>query len=241
MEYMEQQLDYKKGKVREGIAAGLPIAIGYLPVAMAFGLLAKAVGVSLTGTFLFSLLVFAGASQFMALNLISTGIAAGEIILATLLLNMRHLLMSASLAARLRDRRSKWLPMVSFGITDETFSVAATREGELETPFLLALNGIAYSAWVGGSLVGYIAGEILPASIQNSMAVALYALFVAILVPEIRKCIKIALLAGGAGLINIILNKVKILPSGWNLVTAIAITAFLGALFLKGENGEVEG
>lgn len=86
---------------KEGWLAGAPVVIGYFPVAMAFGLLAKAVHVPLLEACLFSLIVFAGASQFMALELLRAGVATGGIVAATLLLNLRHLMMSASLAVRL--------------------------------------------------------------------------------------------------------------------------------------------
>lgn len=219
--------------LREGAAAAFPIMIGYLPAAMAFGLLSKTTGVTLWESFLFSVLVFAGASQFMALNLITAGAAAGEIILATLLLNFRHFLMSASLAARLQGEKSRWLPLVAFGVTDETFSVASLRQGEPSVPYLLALEGCSYASWVGGTLLGYLAGAALPPSIRDSMGIALYAMFAAILVPEIRKSVKVGILAGSSGLINAVLSGFKLLPTGWSLITATVAAAAAGAFLFK--------
>lgn len=90
-----------KNSVRSGALVALPVMLGYFPIAMAFGLLAKNTGISIRDTGLFSLLVFAGASQFMALDLISTGVNMASIILATFLLNLRHLMMTASLQSSL--------------------------------------------------------------------------------------------------------------------------------------------
>lgn len=222
---------------REGIIAAVPIFIGYLPIAMAFGLLAKGMGVSLKDTFLFSAVVYAGASQFMALNLLQAGLASGEIILATLLMNFRHFLMSASLAARLEGKKSKWLPLLAFGVTDESFSVAATRNGRLNTPFLAGLQLIPYIGWLIGTLLGYLIGSALPAAIQNSMGIALYAMFIAILLPEIKKSAQAGILAFSAGIIHTMLNSLKLLPSGWSLIVAITLVAGLGALLLKEERG----
>lgn len=146
---------------RAGFKAGLAIAVGYFPVAMAFGIMAKAIGISFLETSLFSLLVFAGASQFMALNLLKTGVMAGEIVLATLLLNFRHFLMSAALSARWAERGSGRLALIAFGITDETLALAATREEKLTFPFLLALEGTAYLAWVLGTAAGHRLGDVL--------------------------------------------------------------------------------
>lgn len=227
--------------VKEGFSAGIPIAIGYIPSAIAFGLLAKGVGASFIHTTLFSVLVYAGASQFMAINLIQTGVAATEIILATFLLNLRLSLMSASLATKLQEKRMGLLSIIAFGITDETFSVAATRKKELNASFLLGLNAMAYLAWGGGTILGYAIGEFLPSSIQQSMGIALYAMFVAILVPEVKKSIPVLLLAVGAGGLNWILNIVNILPSGWNLITAMTLSAVAGAVFYKEGKGEEKG
>lgn len=224
--------------IRSGAAAAFPIVIGYIPAAMAFGLLAKAVNVSLLNSLLFSVLVFAGASQFMALNLIKAGAAMGEIVLATLLLNLRHFLMSASLAARLKQKRNPWLPIIAFGVTDETFSVAAIRDEKPTVPFMLALEGVSYSSWVGGTVIGYLVGEILPASVQSSMGIALYAMFAAIIVPEMKKSVLVAILAFGSGALNAVLTFLKWLPSGWNMIAATVIVAALGAFFTKDENKE---
>ena len=88
--------------LKEGFISGLPIVIGYIPVAMAFGLLAKSMNVSFKDNFLFSSVVFAGSSQFLALGLIQAGISAGSIILSVFLLNLRHFMMSAALSMRLK-------------------------------------------------------------------------------------------------------------------------------------------
>lgn len=238
MEYRSELLKEEPLSFKNGIASGIPIAIGYLPSAMAFGLLAKAVGASFLDTALFSLLVYAGASQFMAINLISTGVAAIEIILATFLLNLRHMLMSASLAAKLQEKRLGLVALIAFGVTDESFSVAATRKEELSAAFTLALNFVAYSAWVGGTVLGFLIGEFLPVSLQQSMGIALYAMFAAILVPEVKKSFRLLGLAFGAGAMNWMLSLLKILPSGWNLITAMTASALIAAVFFKEEEGE---
>lgn len=228
---------------KNGLIAAFPIVIGYFPVAMAFGLLARNVHVSLPESALFSLMVFAGASQFMALQLIKAGVAAGNIILATFLLNLRHMLMSASLSVRLKEIPKRWLPVLAFGITDESFSVSSLAQGKLTVPYLLALHFSPYLAWVGGTIAGYLLSAILPAAIQNSLGIGLYALFIALLVPEIKKSLNALFLGGLAAIIYVILYYAKLLPSGWNLVMAMLIAAVAGALFLKDEeikeeNGE---
>ncbi|AVX20309.1 MULTISPECIES: AzlC family ABC transporter permease [Carboxydocella] len=223
---------------RAGCKAGLAIAVGYFPVAMAFGLMAKAINVSGLEATLFSLLVFAGASQFMALNLIKAGVFSGEIILATLLLNFRHFLMSAALSTRLEDRRFWRLALVAFGITDETFALAMTREGKLNFSFLLGLEGTAYLAWVLGTVTGYLLGDGLPPAWQNSLAIGLYAMFAAILVPEGKKSARLLMVAALAGLINTGLSYLGRLPGGWNLIIAMVAAAAFALVMERGREEE---
>jgi len=141
--------------IKEGLVTGFPIVIGYVPIAMAFGILAKATGITMMDSFLFSALVYAGASQFMALNLLNAGVGIGEIIVATLLMNFRHFLMSASLSTKMRNREKKWIPLIAFGVTDETFSVASFKKQMIDKEFILPLQAVAYFSWIGGTFLGY--------------------------------------------------------------------------------------
>lgn len=212
-----------------GFRAGFPVLIGYFPVAVAFGILAKTAGLSAGDSVAFSVLVFAGASQFMALNLIKAGVAFSGIILATLLLNLRHLLLSAALAAKIAVPDKRWLPVVAFGVTDETFAVSATNDGPLGISFLLALEGTAYLGWVSGTLTGYLAGSVLPASLGKSMGIGLYSLFVAILIPGFKKSWSIVALTLSAGLFHALLDWIKLWPAAWNLIASIICCSLLGA------------
>lgn len=221
--------------VKEGILAGMPIFIGYFPAAMAFGLLAKTSHINFGESLLFSVFVFAGASQFMALNLLNSGIAITEIIIATFLLNLRHLLMSASLATRVQCRL-KDLPMIAFGVTDETFSVAVTHTGQLNTKFLLMLELTAYTGWVSGTIAGYLIGSTLPSALQTSMEIVLYALFVSIIIPEAKKTFQYGMMAVIAGALHLSLVYMKWLPSGWNLITAVLISTAIGAYWFRPDN-----
>ncbi|SMP54255.1 AzlC family ABC transporter permease [Anoxynatronum buryatiense] len=215
-------------KAKDGLAAGVPIIMGYVPVAIAFGVLSRNVGISLLHTQLFSLVVFAGASQFMAINLIALGTGMGQIILTTLLMNFRHFLMSASLSQRLGPQPKTRIPLLAFGVTDEVFSVAMTRRESLSPSFVLVLEVMAYLSWNSGTFLGYWLGDILPAMVQASLGIALYALFVAILLPEMRRSRQVLVLALGAGLLHTLLEKADLLPGGWNLVAVIVLVSWLG-------------
>lgn len=233
----------KRGKVnndfREGAKAGVPIVIGYVPIAMAFGILSKTTGISMLDSFLFSLMVFAGASQFMALNLLAIGAGMGEIILTTLLVNLRHFLMSASLAARMKGNIKRWIPLIAFGVTDESFSVLSFKEGDITKDFTLGLQLTAYISWVVGTVLGYLAGGLLPQIVSDGMGIALYAMFVAILVPELKKSNKVVILVLLSGATNTLLNYFEILPKGWNMILTIILVSSVGA-YLYGEDYKEE-
>lgn len=222
----------------QALKAGIPIFIGYAPAAMAFGILAKGCGISLLECFLFSAVVFAGASQFIALNLLMTGMGAGGVVLTTLLVNFRHFLMSASLATRMNNMEKKFLAMIAFGITDEVFSVLSFKKGPLSKTYVFILQFSAYSAWVSGTVSGYVVGGFLPEILTKSMGVALYALLLAILLPSMKSSIKSAALAISAGVLNTILIRMDILPNGWTIIVCILSIALVGSFWTSTQEKE---
>lgn len=215
-----------------GLKAGLPIAVGYIPIAIAFGLLSMSSSVPFHITLLLSMLVFAGASQFIAIQMMNTGAMWGGILLFTFLLNLRHFLMSASLSARL-PRLPLWQKtFLSFGITDETFSVASfAANNQLSFPFLIALNGIAYSSWVFGTVIGYGVGTILPRQFQSGMGIALYAMFIAILVPAMNR-LRLFLVLSAAGLNTLFANR---FPAGISIILSTVLVAAAATFLFPSE------
>ena len=222
-------------EVKTAVKAGIPIFIGYFPAAVAFGILAATSGVSLLETFLFSGVVFAGASQFIALNLLLTGMGPLGIILTTLLVNFRHFLMSASLATRLRNLNRGTYFALAFGVTDEVFSVLAFTKGKLTPAFVLTLEMSAWSGWVSGTLSGFLLGGFLPEILTQSMGVALYALLLAILMPEIKASSTSLCLAVASGLLNTLLIHLDILPTGWTIIVCILVVASVGAFLTQNQ------
>ncbi|NLJ98703.1 MAG: AzlC family ABC transporter permease, partial [Tissierellia bacterium] len=180
--------------VKDGIVAGFPIVIGYFPIAMTFGILSKTMGISFLESFLFSAMVYAGTAQFMALNLLSVGVGIAQIVLTIFLVNFRHFLMSASVAAKM-EKNSKWTPFIAFGITDESFSVASFKGGDFNDEFMVALQFISYISWIAGTVSGYLIGEVLPITMRNSMEIGIYAMFTALLVPKAKQSSKVLIIA----------------------------------------------
>lgn len=234
----------KKPLFLQGLKYGIPIALGYIPIAIAFGILTASEGIPFLTGMLMSLTVFAGASQFVAVNLMSLGAAAGEIILTTFILNFRHFLMSASLSQRLDENISLSLrSILSFGITDETFSLASVtklnEEKKLPFSFLLGLMLISFTAWNVGTWIGLFMGNILPDILQNSMGIALYVMFIGLLVPSMKSSFPIVVVALTAMFTHSAIIFIPWIPgfsTGWNIIFSTMLGAFLGTILFPKED-----
>ncbi|WP_153732012.1 AzlC family ABC transporter permease [Sporosarcina obsidiansis] len=219
----------------QGIKAGTSIAIGYFPVALTFGLLAKTTGLSITQATAMSLLVYAGASQYMALSLLATGVAPWLIVMNTFIVNIRHFLMTASLSEKVMPA-PKWMKAIyAFGVTDETFSVLATqKEGKVTTAFAFGVALIAYSSWVVFTAVGHVIGANLPQFLQEAMSVALYAMFIGLLVPSMKGNRKVVWLAVMGAAIHCALYYSNLLSTGWSiLVATLGSAIFVEFIYVK--------
>ncbi|OEF99112.1 branched-chain amino acid ABC transporter permease [Vulcanibacillus modesticaldus] len=220
--------------------AGIPIAIGYIPIAITFGLLTKTVELPNYLGIVMSLLIFAGASQFVGVNLIAIGATYWEIVLTTFILNFRHFLLSASISQRIERNTSKnILAILSFGITDETSMVASLREeNEISPNFLFGLNLTAFTSWNIGTLAGIFLGAGLPDSIQSSMGIALYSMFIGLLIPSIKKSNPILIISLLAAVINSILFYTPMpfgISTGWRIIISTILASIIGTVIFPTE------
>lgn len=221
--------------LKKGIKDGLPIVIGYAPIAITFGLVSKTYGISLFETFSFSLFVFAGASQFMALNLIALGGGILGIVITTFLVNLRHFLMSSALSKNMEERCNKLIPLIAWGVTDESFAIASLHNKKISPEYMLALNFTCHIAWFGFAIVGYELGEFLPKTISLSMGIALYAMFISMLVPQMKKSFAVTVIVLFSGFINFLVKYINILPKGWSIIIAIVVASYLGSFLIERE------
>lgn len=228
---------------RLGLMQGLSIFLGYLPAAVAFGVLGSSAGLSSFQVAAMSAWVYAGASQFMGLNLFQSGVSTPEIILATFVLNLRHVLMSTVLSKRIRGNRLQ-KGLLSFGITDETFVLTTIGSSlgpgsedanrEITAARFAGVAVIAYSGWVIGTVFGSVFADVLPELAMKSMGISLYAMFIALLVPSMKKSVRIAMIALLGGAMNwLLLSELK-LSAGWSVVTATILASACGAFCWKG-------
>lgn len=217
----------------QGVLDGLPICIGYIPAAMAFGLMCRNLNLLFFDALLFSLTNFAGASQFFAADLIASGAMVSEIAIGVLMMNCRYLFMGASMASRL----DAGLPMirkllVGYGTTDEIFSVSTLKRGNLSASYLSGLQTTAWSGWFGGTALGFLVGMILPVGLQVSVGVTLYAMFAALLAQEVKNNYYAALVAGFSALVNSTLILGFGISTGWAFIVALIAGTLLGAFII---------
>lgn len=174
----------------QGVRAASPVLLGYMPIGFAFGILARGAGLSVAEIGLMSLLVYAGASQFIGASLIAAGTALPVIISTTFLVNLRHLLMSTALVPSMRHNPAWQNSLLAYGITDETFALnTALLQGRQANPgFVAGVHVAAQGTWVVASLVGALAGQVVGNSTITQLLgldFALPAMFVGLLVPNL--------------------------------------------------------
>jgi len=173
--------------IRRGMHAALPICMGYLPIGIAFGVLAQKAGLSMIQIGLMSLMVFAGSAQFIAVSMMQDAAAGLSIIAATFIVNLRHLLMSSSLAAVMPPSGIAALSLFAYGITDESFALNHPRfvGGDWDIRSALALNHTANAAWVLSTLIGGYGGRMIPDR-AFGLDYAMTAMFICLLVYQMR-------------------------------------------------------
>lgn len=229
-------MEHRSDEIQKGVKEGLPIALGYFPIAIAFGALARQAGLTAWEGVAMSLFVYAGASQFMAAGMILSGAGTLQIITATFFVNLRHLMMSMAVNQKLQGLSEKWKAGLAFWITDETFATLTlkTAQDHRSAASTAGLMITAYLGWVSGTTVGALSVGLLPAAVSGAMTVGLYALFISLLVPPARNQPRVAVLV----LVSMAFNwgLQAVLAPGWAVVVTTGLGAGLGALIL--EEGE---
>ncbi len=176
-----------KKEYKRGLKLGVPIGMGYFSVSFAFGMMAVGSGLSPLATVMISMTNLTSAGQFAGVGLIVSSASYIEIILTMLMINARYFLMSLSVSQKMdKGFRFRKKLMISFGITDEIFTVAALEEKPLTEAFLWGLLTVPYIGWTMGTLSGSVMSKILPYSLQDALGIALYGMFIALIIPAAK-------------------------------------------------------
>ncbi len=221
---------------REGVQAAVPVVLGYLPVGLAFGVLARKTGLSPLEAGLMSLLVYAGSSQFIAVELISKGTMWLPVVITTFFVNLRHFLMSSTLFHLLNRQPLRTLLLLSAQLTDESFAVATSNREKVENRpgYLLGLQMTSQVAWVTGSLAGAFFGGLIDPE-GYGLPFAFPGLFICLLVLQIRSRFHVVLMIV-AGVLSLLFKG--LLPGHWTIVLTALVASAIGVLMKKGKPEE---
>lgn len=234
-------MNWKK-EFGRGIRDGLPIGLGYVPVAFTFGFIAVSGGLPIWVACLISLTNLTSAGQFAGTNLILAGAGYMEVALTTFVINIRYMLMSLSLTQRVEEETGVLKRMIfGFGITDETFVVASLKPGILKASYLFGLILLPIAGWNLGTLLGAGISSLLPLAFQNAMGIALYGMFIALLVPAARDSVHILIIVLIAVFVNCILKYIPLfsfVSSGFRIILATVTGAGAGAVLFPKDSEE---
>ena len=232
----------KKQEFLEGIRDGIPICLGYFSVSMAFGLTAVLSGIPIWAAVVISLTNLTSAGQFAGMNLIAAQGALVEIGLTTLIINIRYFLMSISVSQKVDQKMTmKERMAVAFGITDEIFAVSMQRDHELTTAYMAGLILTPVLGWTGGTLVGAVATSLMPPVLSNAFGIALYGMFIAIIVPpakEQKNVLFAVLLAIAASVACKYTPVIKNLSSGLTIILITLVVCVIAAWLFPVEERE---
>ena len=220
----------------EGIRDGVPIALGYFAVSFSLGIAARKAGFTPFQGFLASLLNNASAGEYAAFALIMSGASYFQVAVITLIANARYLLMSCALAQRFAPGTPFWHRLViGYDVTDELFGITIARPGSLNPCYTYGAILLAAPAWASGTALGIVAGNLLPLRAVSALSVALYGMFLAIIIPPARKDKVVAVLVAISFALSFLcsyLPGISALSEGTRtILLTVAISGAAAALF----------
>lgn len=229
-------MELENQSLRMGLRDGLPIGIGYLSVSFAFGLFAAGAGLAVWQSVLLSLFNLTSAGQLAAVPIIVALGSLVELGLTQLVINSRYALMSVALSQKLGPsvrRRDRFL--IAFATADEIFAVACSKETLLGRRYFYGILTAPYVGWTLGTLLGALAGSILPPVVVSALGISIYAMFIASVAPELGKRKRTALCVVVAAAFSCLFRYVSPLdriPDGFIIIIiAVAVSLAFAALF----------
>lgn len=232
-----------KQEFTQGLKDGIPIAAGYFSVSFSFGILAVDGGLSVFQAALTSLTNVTSAGQFAGLQVIIAGGTLLEIALTQLIINLRYALMSLSLSQKLSEKVTfVQRLLIAFANTDEIYAVAMAHQKSLTYPYMFGLQILPILGWTAGTAVGAAAGSVLPDSLTSALGVALYGMFIAIVIPVARKARPVLIVVILSILMSCILYYVPLfsgISAGISIIICTVAASMAGAiLFPVDQEGE---
>ena len=233
----------KKNEFINGIKDGVPICLGYFSVSMAFGISAVMSGLPAWSAVLISLTNLTSAGQFAGVNIMISAGRLIELALTTLIINMRYFLMSLSVSQKIDGKMTIAQRFaISFGITDEIFAVSMRHNRPLTFMYMAGLILTPLIGWTGGSAVGAFATSVMPPILSSSMGIALYGMFIAIIIPparDSRRVLTAVVMAVVSSALFAFLPVLNTLSAGWTIIIiTVLVSGICATLFPVTEHEE---
>jgi len=235
--YVEESLkvDFKAAEFRQGIYDSIPIMLGVIPFGITFGVVGLTVGLSPFEIMLMSLVVFAGAAQFISTTMIGMGVMDfGLIVFTTFLINLRHLLMGASLTPYVTKLPLVRQAVLAFGMVDETYAITmdGIQKYGYSQSYQLGSNTVMYLTWAAATAAGVAIGEYIPDPLAWGLDFAMPATFLAMLVPRLvnRVSFIVCILAAAVAVVSALY-----LPGKWYIIVSCIVATVVGGLLEGGE------
>ena len=229
---------------KQGIRDGIPIGLGYAAVSFAFGILAVDKDLTVSEAVLISLTNLTSAGQFAGLTIIAELGTLVEMALSQFIINLRYMLMAISLSQKVDDDfKGIWRWILGFAITDEIFAVAIQNPGKIKRNYFMGLTIIPIIGWTLGTLGGALLGNILPAIITNALGVALYGMFIAVVVPKARDDSHVFVAVCIAVAISVALKYIPAfvnLSGGFAIIICTVVASLIAAVLFPVEVSEDE-
>lgn len=218
-----------------GLRLTLPVCLGVVPIGISYGLLSMQTGLTAFETVFMSAIVMAGSSQLMALGMISQGASIISIIIAAFFVNLRHMVMSSSAMSHLQDTSLGKRLIGVFALCDESFAVFSLSD-EHSYPLLIGADVAMFLTWTLSSALGCVLNQVVPEIVANSLGIAIYASFLAMLLPHVRENFRLLLLVCLCGLMNYLFQL--FLPASWSIILSMTLGALIGVFFVNLDDEE---
>lgn len=218
----------------QGFKDGIPIGLGYFAVSFALGIAMKNAGMSWIDGFFMSLFNLASAGEYAGTQVILASGTYLEMIIMTAVANARYMLMSCSLSQKLAtETKTKHRMLIGYAITDELFGIAYSREGYLNPYYFYGGMSASILPWAIGTSCGIIMGNILPSSIVSALSVALYGMFLAIIIPPSRKnktVLVLVMISFLSSYLCTILPVISSISSGTRIIILTVVISLIAAI-----------
>lgn len=219
---------------KKGLKDGLPIGLGYFSVSFTFGMMAVSAGIPVWAAVLISMTNLTSAGQFAGLSIIAGAGSLVEMAMTQLVINARYSLMSLTLSQKMEKRFS--IPkrlIAAFSNTDEIFAVAVNQGKEIGAKYYSGLSIIPYAGWTLGTLFGAVAGGFLPQVVNDALGLAIYAMFIAIIIPPAKKSAPIRLVIFAAVILSCLFYFVPFLKnvsSGFSIIICAVAASIIAEI-----------